>query len=230
MQCAHWAKDSVTIYPCIAFYKCPEDDQVTDEYIDIISDDLGHDSHAVHAFMTKVIKHLKEERKVDFQHAIIISDGCAAQYKSKIPFMDVRCSIEDHGITVERYFNESRHGKNSCDGEAGVLKSHATCTVKNGKAVITDAESFYNILKENLEKPAKTEQGCNHKRCVILYVWGEINRVRPEREVRTITRTQKLHSVMSVLRGAIQTRQLSCFCEEYIHTYIHMYIYIYSGA
>ncbi|CAC5398487.1 Fibropellin-3 [Mytilus coruscus] len=87
IQGAHWAKDSVTIHPCIALYRCPKDGEIVDECIDI-------------------------QQKIKIDHAFIISDGCAAQYKSRVPIMDVSCSSEDFGFTVERCFYGSRHGKN----------------------------------------------------------------------------------------------------------------------
>lgn len=138
-------------------YRCPKHQEVVDECIDIISDDQLHDTHAVHTFMTKIIQHLKVTREVEFDHAYVISDGCAAQYKSKVPLMDVSCSLEDFKITMARYSYGSRHGKNRCDGEAGVLKSSATRAVKNKVATISDAKQFCETVKSILEIKQKLE-------------------------------------------------------------------------
>ena len=218
IQGAHWAKDSVTIHPCIALYRCPRDNEIVDECIDIISDDLLHDSHAVHCFMTKVIHHLKVTRNANFEHAYVISDGCAAQYKSRVPFMDVSCSLDDYGITIERCFYGSRHGKNRCDGEAGVLKSKATRSVKNKVATISNAKMFYDLVHAALEKKGQSDDGaCFHKRRTFLYVdRATISHDRPDRDAKTVPGTRALHSVIGVKRGAIRTRRLSCFCTECI--------------
>lgn len=64
----HWAKDSVTIYPVIARYKCANDecnDSTIDEIIGIISNDLVHDTHAIHKFTEKVLEFLREDRILD---------------------------------------------------------------------------------------------------------------------------------------------------------------------
>ncbi|MEW8341728.1 MAG: hypothetical protein AB2708_17930, partial [Candidatus Thiodiazotropha taylori] len=213
IQGAHWSKDSMTIHPCICLYKCPKDDELVDECVDIVSDDLTHDSHAVYVFLTHVIRHLKEARQVPIQRASVISDGCASQYKCRISLMDVSCSINDYQIMMERSYYGSRHGKNRCDGEAGVLKSKATRDVKNRVANIYNARTFYDSVKA-LEKPAESEQGtCIHKRRTVIFVSAdEIQHERPERDCKTVPGTRKLHSVLGVERCVIKTRRLSCFC------------------
>ncbi|XP_063445276.1 uncharacterized protein LOC134725403 isoform X1 [Mytilus trossulus] len=215
IQGAHWAKDSVTIHPCIALYRCPKDGHIVDECIDIVSNDLLHDNHAVHTFLLEVVNHLKQQQKIKIDHAFILSDGCAAQYKSRVPIMDVSCSSEDFGFTVERCFYGSRHGKNRCDGEAGVIKSKASRAIKNSEACIPDARSFLQCVKV-LEKGAEKADGaCNHNRRTILWFSSDdINRNRPDRNVKTVKGTRKLHSVLGIKRGVINTRRLSCFCSQ----------------
>ena len=218
IQGAHWTKDSVTIHPCIALYRCPKDNVIIDECVDIISNDLLHDSHAVHKYTTEVMQHLKVMREIQFEHVYVISDGCAAHYKSKVPFMDISCSIDDHQVTMERCFYGSRHGKNRCDGEAGVLKSMATRAVKNRETTIQRAEDFYKTVKI-LEKKAENPDGsCIHTRRTILWIDRDnIVHQRSDRDSKTVHGTRKLHSILGVRRGEIKTRRLSCFCVECTH-------------
>ena len=216
IQGAHWSKDSVTVHPCICKYRCPTDGELVDEAVDIVSDNLNHESHAVHVFLNHVIQHLTETRQVAIDHAYIISDGAAAQYKSRYTFMDVSFSKEDYnGMTIERAYYGSRHGKNRCDGESGVLKSKATRDVKNRVTNIHNARTFYNSVRV-LEKPAQSESGtCLHKRRTVLFVeTNEIERERPERDCKTVNGTRKLHSVLGIEKYVIKTRRLSCFCPE----------------
>jgi hypothetical protein len=56
--------------------------------------------------------------------------------------MDGSNALEDLGVVVERAYYGSRHGKNHCDGEGGILKSKVTRAIKNGEAVINNAEKF----------------------------------------------------------------------------------------
>lgn len=86
-----WAKDSVTIHPCLCtyIYNCQEHGKVKEgEIVDITSNDVIHDSHAIHTFTPKVMDHFQNERQLDLEYVVVISDGCARQYKSKIPFMN----------------------------------------------------------------------------------------------------------------------------------------------
>ena len=132
--------------------------------------------------------------------------------------MDVSCSLDDYGVTIERCFYGSRHGKNRCDGEAGVLKSKATRSVKNKVATISNAKMFYDLVHATLEKKGQSDDGaCFHKRRTFLFVDRDtISHDRPDRDARTVPGTRALHSVIGVKRGAIRTRRLSCFCTECI--------------
>jgi len=50
-----------------------------------ISGDLVHDAHAVEHFTRTYEEYLKEGG-VEIEKEVMFSDGCAAQYKSKLPF------------------------------------------------------------------------------------------------------------------------------------------------
>ena len=71
-----------------------------------------------------------------------MSDGYAAQYKSKIPFADAANSMTEFAFIIQRDYYGSRHGKSRCDGEGGVLKSRVTRAVKNKEEHINTAEEF----------------------------------------------------------------------------------------
>lgn len=51
------ANDSVNIHPCICVFRCPKVNELVDECVDVVSDDLNHDSHAVHVFLNHVLQH-----------------------------------------------------------------------------------------------------------------------------------------------------------------------------
>ena len=102
---------------------------VTESVICIL-DDLCHDHHAVQTFVSVAISHLKNTRGLSPSQIVQWSDGCAVQYKSKGPFVDIAASHLDHGITIQRSYFGARHGKGPYDGEAAVVKQHATTAVK----------------------------------------------------------------------------------------------------
>lgn len=214
VQSAHWSKESVTIHPAIVYYRCPDCQDFVEECCDIVSEDLTHDAHAVNVFLHRIFAHLKDVRGLTINKAYIMSDGCASQYKSKVPFSDAANGITDFGCIIQRDYYGSRHGKNRCDGEGGVLKSRVTRAVKNGEAEIINASSFATFCENHLEKISHDAQGkCLHKRRHIFFVpLEDIKRPRPERDVKTVPGTQKIHSLVGVEREIIKTRRLSCFC------------------
>ncbi|XP_052064639.1 uncharacterized protein LOC127704562 [Mytilus californianus] len=215
IQGAHWAKDSVTIHPVIARYQCKNQEcynSMVDDIIDIISNDLQHDVHAVQKFTEVIIKFLREERGIDVEKMFILSDGCAAQYKSKVAFLDSSMSEVDNNIKSEKAFYGSRHGKNRCDGEGGVIKSKAARIIRNG-GLINSAKDLYEqclCLQKELTNPDGT---CNHNRRKLIWVErSNIRHVRPNRVCKTVKGTRSLHSVRGIGAGQIQVRRLACFC------------------
>lgn len=216
IQGAHWAKDSITVHLTLTQYICPDCPEVVEEYVDIISNDLIHDSHAIHKFLEIIFKHLTETQNVEIEKAYILTDGCAAQYKCKIAFVDSSMACKDFGISIERAYYGSRHGKNRCDGEGGVLKSRVSRAVRNNNVVISKAKDFYDYSKSVLEKgPQNCDGTCNHNRRSILWIdTASIKHSRPDRICKTIPGTRKFHSVQGISRGLLKTRELSCFCNS----------------
>ena len=135
-----------------------------------------------------------------------MTDGCSAQYKSKIPFSDISCSILDNGFPIERHFYGSRHGKGPSDGAGAVVKSFIRRGVMGNNVIINNAEDFYEYAKE------LTKDDTHSKRS--LFFVKDINRDRPERSnKKTLVGTRKLQCVKTIQKDHIATRNLSCFCK-----------------
>lgn len=116
-----------------------------------------HDSRAVYCLITKIIDHLKMTRNINIGHAYVISDVCTAQCKSKVPLMNV--GIDDYDLPWKGVFMGQDVVKNRCNGEAGVLKSKATRSVKNKIATITNAKTFHDSVKSTMEKKSESDDG-----------------------------------------------------------------------
>ena len=206
VQSAHWAQTQVTLHPMVAFYTCQLCGNIDDpvrEVVDIISDDLLHDAHAVHHFVKVATRYLLHQRSLDFSRLLQWTYGCGAQYKSRTPFMDLAHASKDTGLKlVERHFFGSLHGKNPCDGEGGVVKSSVTRAVKSEDGVVIhDAKSFLDFCTRRLTKASTDENGtCQHSRRKFLFVdKQDIERDRPERSnVNTLPGTRKLHAIVGL--------------------------------
>ncbi|XP_022107160.1 uncharacterized protein LOC110988175 [Acanthaster planci] len=195
----------VTYYQCL---KCTS--QVTESII-FISPDTKHDHNAVHDFMDLVVLHLRQKRGIDIGMMVRFSDGCASQYKSRGPIADIAKSQENYQFPLSHNYFGSRHGKGPADGEAAVIKSHATNAVKSGTAVIRDARALYEHCTKNLEKEP-TENNCLHFRTSFYFV-EEVIRDRAESQIKTIPGTRAMHSILSLKnQDQVKKRDLSCFC------------------
>ena len=217
VQSAHWVNDQVTLFPIVAWYRCPvcpPEAPPVREYLIFLSDDIKHDYHAVHAFQMVGYNFLREHRGIQFEKVIEFSDGCPAQFKSRCPFADISYATVDLGVMLERHFFGSRHGKNDSDGASGVIKSSVRRAVLAGRCVISNAEDLYDYCNKKLLKLAvDTEGKCQHVRRSFFHI-SNINRVRPERcPSATIKGTRSFHSVKTAAPGAVLSRNLSCLCE-----------------
>ena len=105
----------MSLHPCVIQYRCPKvgcQEAVT-EYIIYISDDLKHDAGFTKTVLSGLLEHLKEK---NFSAVTVFSDGCSAQYKSKVPFVHLTelASLYPEMTTECHYFG-SHHGKSLCD-------------------------------------------------------------------------------------------------------------------
>ena len=153
--------------------------------------------------------HLRNNRGVTVNQVVEFTDGCAGQYKSKLPFSDISFSVEDMGVKRERHYFGSRHGKGPSDGVSGVVKSAVCRAVVSRIAVVDTAVSMFTYLQENM-----TKNDCKCQRRVFVYVAaGDIDRDRPSRTVKTaLPGTRSLQAVKSMQPGVVGVRLLSCFC------------------
>ncbi|XP_071837039.1 uncharacterized protein [Apostichopus japonicus] len=104
--------------------------------------------------------------------------------------------------------------RGASDGESGVVKRHASDAVKAGTVIINNPESFYDYLSKHVMKEASEGQCCLPFRRSVFYIrFKDVRRNRPNRAVKTVAGTRRLHSIKSVKRGVVATRNISCFCD-----------------
>ena len=83
---AHFVKRQITMHPVVCFYL--KDGKVKRHSMVFLSDDLGHDHHAVDHF-TKATLDALGASAPGVERIQIWSDGCASQYKGKGTFADL---------------------------------------------------------------------------------------------------------------------------------------------
>ena len=99
------------------------------------TDDLSHDAHVVQMCMQQVLQHLTNVLCV--KKVIMVSDGCAAQFKSKLPFLFLsRTDVPDQAVSIEKVFFGSRHGKNDSDWLGGSVHGAESLSQMQGSCMI----------------------------------------------------------------------------------------------
>ena len=109
--------------------------------------------------------HLCNNGGVTVNKVIEFTDGCAGQYKSKLPFSDISFSGEDMAVKIERHHFGCRHGKGPSDGVSGVVKSVVRRALMARRAVEDPAVSMFTYLQENMMK-----NDCKCQRQVFVYM------------------------------------------------------------
>ncbi|XP_041377609.1 uncharacterized protein LOC121389984 [Gigantopelta aegis] len=213
VQAAHWHHELVTVHPTVTYYRCPVCQDTTTESLVFISSDKKHDYHAVQCFTIKALQHLREKRGLTVGHIVQWTDGCGSQYKSRGPFSDISRAVVDLDATLERHFFGSRHGKGPSDGESAVVKHHAASAVAAGSVIIASAEDLFSYCSNSALNKQPPSEGCIHFLRSFFWV-GErdVKRDRMDRDVKTVPGTRSFHSVKSVEKNIILTRELTCCC------------------
>lgn len=214
VQSAYYSHDSATVHPIVVYYHCSSCQKSVTESCIMISNDITHDYNLVNTFQEVVSKHLSETRGLAIGKFYRFSDGCSSQYKSKGPISDISYGPEDFGHIIHHNYSGTRHGKGASDGESGVVKRHASDAVKAGTVIINNPESLYDYLSKHVMKEASEGQCCLPFRRSVFYIrFKDVRRNRPNRAVKTVAGTRRLHSIKSVKGGVVATRNISCFCD-----------------
>lgn len=211
-QSAYFSYSQVTVHPCVMYYGCSCGMRITDNWT-FVSDVLVHSADMVHCITQKILSHL---RSLHVSRAVVYSDGCASQYKSRLPFSYLQSyavSASD-GLQVQRCYFGARHGKNPCDALGGLLKQAASRSVRSRKSIIQNAKDLFMFASENLSVQPSTSQGiCTHMRRTYFHLQEEdiVQSSLNFPSVGPLKGTRKLHDILSTTKGLL-VRNLSCFC------------------
>ena len=212
VQSAHWGYSQVTVHPTVLTYSCPHCNDTVTDYLIFLSDDLCHDASMVKTILAQTTEHLQSVMD-NLVKMVVFSDGCAAQYKSKLPFYHLSNACDK--VAMERCFFGSRHGKSACDACGGVIKSAVDDDIRTGECIVQNAESMYQHCCENFMLPTPNDHpaGCCHtKRSFKLVTTSQIDRSISSSSVMTVPGTRQLHSLKGMGNNTLATRRLACFC------------------
>lgn len=139
VKSAHFGKSQITLHPIVLYFKTPSAD-LARHCLMYLTDDIAHDFHLVHHFTLAALEYYAKREVGNLKRVYLFSDGCAAQYKGKGSFADRRLLS---GLSVERIYFGSEHGKGEADGETGVLSQMLNQAVHGGEAIIRNAKDLW---------------------------------------------------------------------------------------
>ena len=152
IQSQHWCKDQITLHVFVVYYR--ENNVLRNENFVIFSENLKHDSVAVHLFNGILISHLKGKFGDRISKIFYFSDGAVSQYKNKYKLLNLINHKNDFGINAEWHFFATSHGKGACDGIGGTVKRHAyfTSLQKDTDLLLTSPERLFQWAKQFFKK------------------------------------------------------------------------------
>jgi hypothetical protein len=142
VQGHHWDNSQVTLHRFAVYYRGGE--TLKRLSYCVISDCMKHDTIAVHAFISRLLTHLKQNLP-DTEKVIYFSDGAASQYKHYKNFANLCHHKSDFQIEAEWHFFATSHGKSPCDGIGGTVKrltARASLQAPIDNQILTPCDMF----------------------------------------------------------------------------------------
>lgn len=226
-QSAYYSRNQVTIHPMVINMKGSPDIR---DSVCLISNDLKHFASAVFVFIDTLLAHI-QIMYPQIDTVIVWSDGCAAQYKSKIPFLNIARAFQSKFKIVWNFFG-SRHGKCAADGEAAVVKSFLTREATNWGVIIDDATQVFNMLSRS----DLVKVDGNSRR---HFYFMDSDSVAQKRmavsllKVSSVRGTRLLHQITQGLsQNSVAYRALSCYCSSTpcVHLYNEWTQHVFTGT
>ena len=202
VQTAYWNQTSVTLHPVVVYFRT--DEKLMHKSYVIVSDEMGHSASTVCTFLDAIIPELKQ---IDPQLKKIHywTDSPSSQYRNRFIFYVLSKHKELYGCDAQWNYYEAGHGKSACDGIGGLTKRMADEALRQGSAVIQDAQDFYRWALQS-----------SIKEISFLFVSKEVCKQKQETfnsiEIKKVKDTMKLHAIANE-RDGFKTRQTSCYCK-----------------
>lgn len=217
VQSAHWNYKQVSVHPCVLQYKIGPN--LITEYKIFLSDDLLHDAAFAKFAIQKCCTHLKQK---GMKQIFLFSDGCSAQYKSKLPFAHLtEIAKNNPTLTIERHFFGSHHGKSLCDSCGGVVKTRATNAVKSGREHIQNAEQMFRYCEKLIIDTESEDFEKKHiLRSFELVHTEDLDRGVASDTYKTLPGTRGLHAIRpdAAVHAQLSVKSFSCFCDGCLQT------------
>ncbi|XP_071479520.1 uncharacterized protein [Diadema antillarum] len=214
VQSGYWNQEGVTLHPMVMYYR-DEGGSLKHHSFVAVSDDKGHNASTILAIIKDLIPRVKKVIP-DVKRIHYWTDSPTAQYRNKTIFSLVSDHHKLFGVFASWNYFEAGHSKGPCDGIGGTVKRLADDAVKRQSAVIQDANDFYAWASQEREDNDITYCFVSKDECALAS--KEIS--QKWSSVKSVVGTMKLHAVVGVADHKILTRELSCYCDNCVHSHL----------
>lgn len=197
----------VTVHPAVSYYRS-EDSQVSHKSRVFISDELGHNSATVFAFIKELIPHLKVMLP-QIKHIHYYTDSPTSQYRNKTIFYLLSHHKELFGVSTLWNVFEAGHGKGPCDGVGGSIKRMAEEAVCQQKVTIQDASDFSTWTQQHQSSSSVSFSFVSKATCSAAQ-----SEIEGFGELKPVPGTISVHAVAAISCGKVITRETSCHCQQ----------------
>jgi hypothetical protein len=205
VQTAYWNQTAVTLHPVVIYFK--QNEKLCHRSCVIISDDTNHSATTVLTFMDSIMPHLKTlDDNVKVVH--YWTDSPSSQYRNRFIFDAVANHMALYNVEARWNFFEAGHGKGPCDGLGGTTKRMADEAIRQGNAVIQDANDFF-----------KWAQSSSMKEVDFFFVGKPLiddkKQQLLQKSIKPVKNTMKLHAVWGGIDPSkLRTQETSCYCQQ----------------
>ena len=207
-QSFHWNNNQATVFTCVVYYQ--EKDELKHVSIAIISDNLNHDSIAVHEYQKIIISYLKSN--FIMKKIFYLTDGASQHFKNKANFQNLLFHERDFGIPAEWHFHATAHGKGACDGIGANLKGgakRASLQMSSENHILTPEDLYNWALKTCKETKVFYSSKESYDRNVLEL------KTRLD-EAKTIPGTLQYHAIIPINDKELMLKKVSLTSEGHI--------------
>ena len=128
-----------------------------------LSDDLRQDAHFAQVCVQQVLQYLSGI--VDsLKKVVLVSDGCATQFKSKLPFLFLSHTqvLNSSKVAIGKVFFGPHHGKNDSDWCRAAAIGAVVRDFSSERVTVRNAQDMYTHCCKVLSASAEADT-CHHK-------------------------------------------------------------------
>ena len=147
---------------------------------------------------------------------VLVSDGCAAQFKSKLPFLFLSHTqvLNSSKVAIENVFFGAHHGKNDGDWCGAAVKRAVARDIASERVTVRNAQNMYTHCCKVLSASVEAGNCCHKVQQFFLIEKHQLERKVNSSMLTTVPGSRKIHHLRALAPGVLATRQLSCFCSS----------------